>query len=118
MACEQSDTAAHSSIYASWQDDGKTFIMRKITEDGRKSSMSRPVAKPHYMLGTSEDMWLLGKKFMVQGKSWCKGIEMKSETIGFVKTRCPSIPAPEVLFSWVDPEWNQICLINKRWARR
>jgi hypothetical protein len=43
---------------------------------------------------------------------------MESETIGFVKTRCPYIPAPEVPLSWVDPEGNRMFLITKRWARR
>jgi Ser/Thr protein kinase RdoA (MazF antagonist) len=41
-------------------------------------------------------------------------MDAESDTINFVKTQCPSIPLPEVIFSWIDRDWNRSFTLLKR----
>ena len=114
MVCEQSETAETSSILARWQDDGKTFILREATKDERKPPMSWLITKPVHYAGSCSGDWLFGKDTFCKGLSWLEGMEAEGDIINIVKTRCPNIPVPEVVFNWFDRDWNRSFLITKR----
>ena len=47
-------------------------------------------------------------------KAWCEGLESENDTIEFVGKHAPGVPVPEVIYSWVDYDWNRSFLILKR----
>ncbi len=114
--CEQSDTAERSglSILASWQDDGENFILRKEVAYEHDMPPSSSLANMVHDAGTSAGVWLLGKDTFCKVKGWCEGMESESETINFVRMHCPSIPVPEVVFSWIDHDWSRSFTLIKR----
>jgi Phosphotransferase enzyme family len=112
--CEESNTVEPSSILASWQDSGKTFIIRKETALEHDMPPSSPLANQVYDAGTSAGSWLLGNDTFCKVRAWCEGMEAESDTIHFVKTHCPSIPLPEVIFTWIDRDWNRSFFLFKR----
>ncbi|ERF71910.1 hypothetical protein EPUS_08226 [Endocarpon pusillum Z07020] len=116
MICEQTDVADPSSLLASWQDNGKTFILRKEAVHEYNMLPSTSPANMVHEAGTSAAVWLLGKDTFCKVKGWCEGMEAESETIDFVRTQCPDIPVPEVIFSWIDTDWSRSFTLIKRVA--
>ena len=116
MICEQTDVADPSSILASWQDHGKTFILRKETAHEHNMLPSTSLANMVHEAGTSAGVWLLGMDTFCKVKGWTEGLEAESDTIEFVKTHCPDIPVPEVIVSWIDHDWSRSFTLIKRVA--
>lgn len=114
MVCELSE-AGPRDVLASWQEGENTFIVRKASEQERQSSTnSSSIVTPWYTLAKSEGLWGFGGTVQCRSKAWAEGLEPEGETISFVKMHCPTIPVPEVIFSWIDHEWNRAFTICKR----
>lgn len=45
-------------------------------------------------------------------KAWCENKELESDTIRYVEKKT-SIPFPNIIYSWIDTEWNRTFLILK-----
>jgi hypothetical protein len=114
MICEDSDLGALSSTLCSWQDNGKTFSLRHVTEHDRNMPPSSSKANMALEMSTSSGIWLFGKDNFCRVGAWCEGLESEEDTINFVKTHCPNIPLPEVIYSWVDRDWDRVILFMKR----
>lgn len=59
-------------------------------------------------------MWLVGNEAVCKVHAWKKGLQLKSETIAFVREQAPTIPIPEVIYSWVDESIDRSFLIMRR----
>jgi hypothetical protein len=114
MICEESDLAGLSSTLCSWQDNGKTFSLRHVTEHDRNMPPSSSKANMVHEMGACSGIWLFGKDTFCKVGPWREGLESEEDTINFVKTCCPNIPVPEVIYSWVDRDWDRVFSIMKR----
>lgn len=111
---EESDAEGNPGIMCRWQDNGKTFILRQQIEADRNMPSSRASANEKSLLGTSWGLWLFGKDSFCKVRSWHDAMEDEKDTIDFVHTCCPTIPLPEVIFSWIDREWSRTFIITRR----
>lgn len=59
-------------------------------------------------------VWLIGTNTFCKVKAWCEGLEPENDTIRIGARKAPCIPVPEVIYSWVDHDWNRSFLILKR----
>jgi len=77
-------------------------------------SQASAVAETHriHLAGTSAATWRLGQ-IIIKVKAWQKDMELEADTIALVISKCPSVPVPQVLYNWVDTEWNRSFLIMK-----
>ena len=114
MICEKSTAKGQSGILSTWQDNGKTFILRQQTDYDRTMPPSTSSATVIHEAGGCAEVWLFGDDTFCKVKAWCEGLESEKATIDFVKTCCPHIPVPEVIFSWVDRDWSRSFTIIKR----
>jgi hypothetical protein len=112
--CERVTTANPSNTIISWQDGDGTFCLRErveedllLPEDGFETGLV-------HKGGTSAAVWSIRTNAFCKVKAWCEGLESESDTIGFVRRNAPCIPLPEVIYSWVDHDWNRSFLILKR----
>lgn len=112
--CERVTTPNPSNAIISWQDGEGIFYLRErvegdllLPEDGLEAGLV-------HKGGTSAAVWSIGTNAFCKVKAWCEGLEPESDTIRFVGRNAPCIPLPEVIYSWVDHEWNRSFLILKR----
>jgi len=105
--CEVTNTATSNAV-TSWMHDGKTYQIRKSSEDDSGLSNDSAADRIHHA-GTSAAVWNIGGTF-IKVKAWRSGMQRESDTIHFVKSTS-SVPVPEVVFSWVDVDWNRSFLI-------
>jgi hypothetical protein len=114
MICEEIQGAAPPAALATWQDDGRTFIIRKDTERDRRMQPSSSPAKKLAERGTSWAIWLFGELTFCLVSSWTEGQPLGADNIAFVKEHCPSIPVPEVIYSFVDHAWSRSFFFYRR----
>ncbi len=67
-----------------------------------------------HQAGTAAAVWSIGTSTFCKVKAWCEGLEPEIDTIRFVARNAPGIPLPEVIYSWIDHEWNRSFLILRR----
>ncbi|KAL4886824.1 hypothetical protein BJY04DRAFT_176617 [Aspergillus karnatakaensis] len=95
-----------------WKDTGDRFC---LVEDDSELSLSDPPPKDLvYKAGTSSAVWPIGSNAICRVKTWTGGMEMESDTIAFVKTNCPDIPVPDVIYAWLDEKLSRTFLILRR----
>ncbi|KAL5398398.1 hypothetical protein PMIN03_012786 [Paraphaeosphaeria minitans] len=109
-ACELVDNVPNDAM-ASWEAGGDTYCIRKASTDNRDSVLGNSESNRVHHAGTSAAVWNIGGTF-VKVKAWRDGMQLEVDTIQFVN-RISSIPVPEIVFSWVDVEWNRSFLILK-----
>lgn len=114
MICEESTVKGKMDVLASWQDRDKTFILRQQNEYDRSMPPSSSSAKIIHEAGGCAGVWLFGEDTFCKVKGWCEGREVENETIDFVKRCCPTIPVPEVIYSWIDRDWSRTFTVLKR----
>ncbi|CBX90596.1 hypothetical protein LEMA_P056300.1 [Plenodomus lingam JN3] len=97
---------------ASWEADGNTYCIRKSSKDEQPSTVLGDSGSNRiHHAGTSAAVWNIAGTY-IKAKSWLPGMELESDTIQYVK-RISSIPIPEIIFSWVDVEWDRTFLVLK-----
>ncbi|KAI9056181.1 hypothetical protein LZ554_001109 [Drepanopeziza brunnea f. sp. 'monogermtubi'] len=115
--CERVTSSTTSEVIITWRDGEDTvdtFCLRKLAkEDPSRPNYDLEAGLVHEA-GTSAAVWSLGSNTLCKVKSWCEELGAESETIDFVRNCAPSLPLPEVIYSWVDHEWNRSFLILKR----
>jgi hypothetical protein len=112
--CERVTAADPSSAIISWQDGDDIFYLRERVEEDILLPQDGLEPGLVHTAGTSAAIWSIGSNAFCKVKSWCEGLESESDTIQFVSRSVPCIPLPEVVYSWVDYEWNRSFLILKR----
>ncbi|KAF2635821.1 hypothetical protein P280DRAFT_461233 [Massarina eburnea CBS 473.64] len=96
----------------SWEADGNTYCIRESSTDEQASAVSGDSGSNRFHhAGTSAAVWNIGGTF-VKVKAWRRGMELESDTIRFVNS-ISSIPTPEIVFSWVDTDWDRSFLVLK-----
>ena len=117
MICEQvsSESIAEDAV-TSCTDNAVTYQLRKRALPLKST---KPVGDPNAgRAGCDENTrsraWTLSPDVFCKCTSWVSGMELEGDNIGFVKSSLPSIPTPEVLHYWCDPEWNRSFLITRR----
>jgi hypothetical protein len=78
------------------------------------SPSSNPEHKLIYQAGPGSAVWTLGNQAICKVHAWKENIQLEAETLAFIHERFPTIPIPEVLFSWIDKSMNRSFLIMKR----
>lgn len=114
MICETDLTVPLHDVLGSWVgDEGRTFYLRKslypflyTTEDVRRTSQIDRVHKA----GTGAAVWAFGGAH-VKVKAWIPELQSESDTIEYI--RKTGIPAPEIVYSWIDSDWNRTFLVMK-----
>ena len=112
--CERVTTQKSSNVIISWQDGDGTFYLRERVEGDLLLPENHLETGLVHVGGTSAAVWSIGNNAFCKVKAWCEGLELESETIRFVGRNVRCIPLPEVIYSWVDLEWNRSFLILKR----
>jgi hypothetical protein len=64
--------------------------------------------------GTGGSVFSIGSEAICKAKSWYEGRQLEGATIKFVREQFPSVPLPEVLYSWTNPAMHRTFLITRR----
>lgn len=88
------------------------FYLRKNTESLALAGDSE--IDRIQLAGTSAAVWSIGDSAICKVDSWCQGLELEADTIGFVRQYAEEVPVPEVVYTWIDHELNRTFLITKR----
>jgi len=112
--CERVTTLNPSNTIISWEDHDGTFCLRELVEEDLLFAEDGLDMGLVHKGGTSAAVWSIGPNAFCKVKAWREGLEAESDTIEFVRKNVPSIPLPEIIFSWVDHKWNRSFLILKR----
>ncbi|CZT13887.1 uncharacterized protein RCO7_05100 [Rhynchosporium graminicola] len=112
--CERSKTTNPIRAIVTWRDGEDTFCLRKLPKRDHPLPNHKLEAGLIHESGTSAAVWSLGSNTFCKVKAWCEELEAESDTISFVKNIAPSIPLPDVVYSWIDHDWNRSFLILKR----
>ncbi|THY12739.1 hypothetical protein D6D02_05032 [Aureobasidium pullulans] len=75
---------------------------------------SLPMHELIYDAGSSSGVYSLGNEIVCKVKGWKEGMQLESETIAFVREHFPTIPVPEILYTWIDKSINRSFDIMKR----
>ena len=112
--CQRVTVTNPSDAIISWEDGEGTFYPRERVEDDPLLPENSSETGLVHQGGTSAAVWSIGTSTFCKVKAWCEGLEPENDTIRFVARNAPSIPLPEVIYSWVDHDWNRSFLILKR----
>jgi len=113
--CERASTTNPSNTITSWEDgeEGTFYLRERVETDPSLPENSIATGLVHQG-GTSAAVWNIGTSAFCKVKAWCEGLEPEDDTIRFVARNAPGIPLPELVYSWVDHDWNRSFLILKR----
>lgn len=114
MVCEQIPTTEPkpAGSIADWQDGDNTFYLRQRTAQDTAEGDSE--IDRISVGGTSRADWRLGENAICKTHSWCEGMQLEADVIRFVQANVPEVPVPEVLYSWIDRDFNRTFLITRR----
>ncbi|THW56974.1 hypothetical protein D6D20_08322 [Aureobasidium pullulans] len=105
----------------SWNDTDFVFhlLPRGVSTEGLVNTSLRlqdsdPMHKLIYDAGSCSGVYFLGNEIVCKVKGWKEGMQLESETIAFVREHFPTIPVPEILYSWIDKSINRSFDIMKR----
>lgn len=112
--CERATIKIPSNAIVSWEDGEGTFYLRERVENEPLLPEDSIDTGLVHEGGTSAAVWSIGTSTFCKVKAWCEGLEAEIDTIRFVARNAPCIPIPEVIYSWVDHDWNRSFLILKQ----
>ncbi|KAI9743915.1 MAG: hypothetical protein M1818_002649 [Claussenomyces sp. TS43310] len=112
--CERVMTPNPANAIVSWEDGDDTFRLRERAEGEILSLGDGSETGLVHEGGTSAAVWSIGANAFCKVKAWHKGMELESKTIAFIRENAPEIPVPEVIYTWIDHEWNRTFLILRR----
>ncbi|KAK0507414.1 hypothetical protein JMJ35_010452 [Cladonia borealis] len=113
--CERATTEIPSDAITSWKDgEGTYYIRERVEEDDLLLPENITEIGLVHQAGTAAAVWIIGSSTFCKVKAWCEGLESEDDTIQFVANNAPGVPVPEVIYSWVDHNWNRSFLIQKR----
>jgi hypothetical protein len=113
----QADATPLNDSLASWPDgDSTVHLLPQYTHTAgtNEHSQDKPEHKLIYQAGSGSAVWTLGNQAVCKVHAWKEGIQLESSTLAFIRQHFPTIPIPEVLYSWVDESMNLSFLIMKR----
>jgi len=108
------DVHPRNSI-VSWQDGNSTFhLLPRDDSLPINSSEGDSAIDRIQECGTGGSVWGIGNEAICKVKGWCEDRQLEASAIDFVRENFPSIPLPEVLYSWIDRPFNCTILILRR----
>jgi len=111
--CEKVTGPAPTDTVVTWEDGDSTFALRPQSKTNSHTLGDTETTKFHDC-GTSAALWNIGQNVICKVKSWAEGMELEADTIQAVRDEIPSVPVPEVIYSWLDKAWNRSYLLLKR----
>lgn len=108
-----------ANILASWQDGDSVLYLLPGSEQNQPVRLhDLPLEKLEHQLiyqaGSGGAVWLIGNEAVCKVHAWKEGLQLESETIAFVREQAPTIPVPEVIYSWIDYSIDRWFLITRR----
>ncbi|TVY50378.1 hypothetical protein LCER1_G009015 [Lachnellula cervina] len=117
MICTKADAhdVAPLNSFISWQDGNDTFHILP-----RDDALLADLNEGDSAIGRIQEcgsggaVWIIGNEVICKVKSWNEERQLEATTIEFVRDNFPSVPLPEVLYSWIDRPFKRTFLILKR----
>jgi hypothetical protein len=113
----KADATPPKTSLAFWLDGDYTIHLlpqHNYTIGTNEHSQDKPDHKLIYQAGSGSAVWHIGNSTICKVHAWKEGLQLESETLAFIREHFPTIPIPEVLFSWVDESINRSFLIMTR----
>ncbi|KAF4626294.1 hypothetical protein G7Y89_g11868 [Cudoniella acicularis] len=99
----------------SWHEGSSTFHLLPRDESVLKNlGEGDSVIDRIHESGTGSGVWGIGDEFIFKAKGWKEDRQLEAVTMNFVAENFPSVPVPEVLYSWIDQALDRTFLITKR----
>jgi len=99
----------------SWLDDNSTFHIIPRDEPLSTALNEGDSAVDRIQeCATGGSIWGIGNEAICKVKGWCEDRQLEADTIEFVRNDFPSVPLPEVLYSWIDKPLKRTYLILRR----
>ncbi|KAF1959786.1 hypothetical protein CC80DRAFT_489872 [Byssothecium circinans] len=99
----------------SWQDGDSMFHLLTRDETLLMTSGEGDSAIDRIQeCGTGGSVWAIGSEAICKVKGWCEDRQLEAATIAFLRAKCPSVPVPEVLYSWIDHAFQRTFLVMRR----
>lgn len=111
--CEKVSGPTPTDAVATWEDGDSTFALRPQPENSPPLEGDSDTNR-FCETGSRLAIWYIGENVICKVASWIEGLELEADTIRAVKDQMPSIPVPEVIYSWIDHAWNRSYLLYKR----
>jgi hypothetical protein len=103
------------SALCSWQDGDSIFHLLPRDENLLAASGEGDAAIDRIQeCGTGGSVWGIGSEAICKVKGWREDRQLEAATIAFVRDNCPSVPLPQVLYSWIVEPIYRTLLILKR----
>lgn len=116
MVCEAAPTP-HPNAVASWEETPIVYSIQPLTkEDAARKTVGDGSQGRIYDAGDSNCAWEIAEKGICTVYSFMPGMELEADIIAFVKAKVPSMPIPEVIFTWIEEDWQRTFLIERRVA--
>jgi hypothetical protein len=103
-------------VVCSWSDNGAIYCLQKRSTprvDRDPDGDFLATRHPNYY-GVSRGIWNFSPNIFCKVKSWIEGLTTEATTIRWINKNIPSVPTEEIIYDWVDPEWNRTVMISKR----
>lgn len=116
MVCEKlEDGHIPLDAVCNWT-DGATYCLRKRSPprvDREPEGDSSASAYGDYN-SPMRGLWTISPNVFCKAKGWTEGLTTEATTIRWINKNVPSVPTEEVIYDWIDPEWNRVITITKR----
>lgn len=97
---------------ASWQ-DGDSIVHVLQRNSPAIESLNFDYQLIHEV-GSSNAVWTLGNNAICKVTPWKEEYQLEADTLAFISRELPSVPIPQVLYTWIDKPINRSFLIMKR----
>ncbi|KAL3418583.1 hypothetical protein PVAG01_10299 [Phlyctema vagabunda] len=111
-----------SDAVCTWSTGDVTFCLQKRAEPRAKEDIDEDSFLLYHEENSGAEMlvregvWSMGPHLEIfcKAKPWAEGVTTEADTIRWINKNIPSVPTPEVLYDWVDKNWNRSIMIMKR----
>ncbi|KAG9230698.1 hypothetical protein BJ875DRAFT_545968 [Amylocarpus encephaloides] len=99
-------------VVCTWVDQEEKYCIRKGKTPRPKNEVGEylPLKRDS---GRGYLVWQLSPNVFCKVDLWVEGITTEAANIRFVNTHFPSVPTEELIYDWVDAEWNRCTHITK-----
>lgn len=103
-------------IVCSWNDNGKIYYLQNRSPPrwGRNPEGNFKAGRHPDYYGIQRAIWNFSPNVFCKVKPWVEGQTTEATTIRFVNKNVPSIPTEEIIYDWIDPQWNRTIMISRR----
>ncbi|CAH0046380.1 unnamed protein product [Clonostachys solani] len=114
MICERVQNPESKPVDAlvSWEAEKSTFYLRRRTPEDPKKRADAETDRVS-VSGVSAAVWCIGQR-LFKAHAWHGSMELESSNLRFVKKKAPSVPVPDVIYEWTDPDTDRNFLVTTR----